>query len=92
MRETQIVTVPVRQRILRDAVFPAVVSRAEVFAPGSRGNGAQLFLRQLISDLFRKGEEFFRGLCGFELLLLFVGQGTEDVFGNVHGEILLIIS
>ena len=45
------------------------------------GDGFQLFRRQLTARFLRDGEKLFRGLRGFDLFLLLVGEGVEDLLG-----------
>ena len=58
----------------------------------SSGYCFQLFRGQFMTVFFRNRKKVFRRLCCFDLFLLLVGQGAENVFGNVHVEILLIFS
>ena len=46
------------------------------------GNSFQLLQGQILPVFLRDGDQLFRGLCGFDLFLLFVGKGVEDVLGK----------
>ena len=56
-----------------------------MFPITSSRNAFQLFRGQFLTGLLRQCEEFLRGLRGFDLFLLFIGEGAEDVLGNVPG-------
>ena len=75
---------------MRSDVLPAFWLR--MVRREASGNSFQLFRRQFLTKFLRNGEELFGGPGGFNLFLLLVGQGAENVFGNVHVEILLIFS
>ena len=69
----------------RTASFVVVAMTARILPTDiSSADCVQLFLGHFIPGFLCQGKEFFRGLRCFDLFLLLVGEGAEDVSGNVH--------